>query len=454
MMGAASLLAVAPVASAAAATAAAPAPASCAVLTSSVFQANTPSGYSLITTSTVSYLSSGQHGFTSARGVTMKASTQQKSGTVPIIRMYRANTRSYRWVAYGSSNARAASLAGFRVQRREFYALPGGGAGCIRVYRYSRGKVDQVVQEGSREAPLRAAGWVRREALFSVARPGNATAPTPKPVPKPTPAPGGSLTVVKGDLVVSRAGQVISRMDVRGSIVVRAANVTIKNSVVRGGTNAGGRLYRPLVDARAGAANLLIEDTVIAEATPSAWNASGIGGSNFTARRVKITGQVDSINITGSNVTIENSVLGKNVYYPNHWQSQQSGGTHNDSVQVLRGDNISIRGNVMTGSNSLGVMAAPEWGTVRNLLVENNFIDNGECSSKFTSKGGNANSMTIRNNVFGGHQRSWKCYIVTAGGVNAKVSGNVLSDGSTPAAPSGIAGARSRTPVGVTPGQL
>ncbi|WP_353650287.1 hypothetical protein ABLG96_04950 [Nakamurella sp. A5-74] len=441
VLGAASLLAAVPAAGAAAAVSA-----GCTVLTSNIYQANTPTGSSLITASSSEYLSSAQKGFTSARGVTMKASTQQKSGTVPIIRMYNGRTQSFRWAAYGSSNARAATLAGFRFQRREFYALPAGGTGCIRVYRYSRGKVSQLVQQGSREAPLQAAGWVRREALFSVARPGTATAPTPVPVV--------TLTVVRGDLVVSTPGQVVSRMDVRGSIVVRAANVTIKNSVVRGGTNAAARLYRPLVDARAGAANLLIEDTVIAEATPSEWNASGIGGSNFTARRVNISGQVDSINITGSNVNIESSVLGKNVYYANHWQSQQSGGTHNDSVQVLRGDNITIRSNVMTGSNSLGVMAAPEWGSVRNLLVENNFIDNGECSSKFTSKGGNANSMTVRNNVFGGHQRSWKCYIVTAGGVNAAVSGNVLSNGSTPAAPSGIAGSRSSTPVGVTLGQL
>ena len=259
--------------------------------------------------------------------------------------------------------------------------------------------------------------------------------------------------MIEGDLVADVPGQVIDGVEVHGSIIVRAPNVTIRNSTVTGGTNAAARHYWPLVDARAGYPNLLIEDTVIAETTPSEWNASGIGGSNFTARRVKIVGQIDSINITGSNVTVEDSVLRKNVHYDNHWQSQKSGGTHNDSVQVLRGDNITLRGNVMTDSQSLGIVAAPEWGTVNNLLVENNFIDNGECSSKFSDKGGNANSMIIRNNVFGGHQRSWKCYLVTAGAVNATISGNVLSNGLTPGTPSDISAVRSRTPVAVTPGQ-
>lgn len=444
VLGAAVLAAVVPATSASAAG-----PAGCSGLTARVYQADKLSGASLVTTNAHDYSSAiDRLEYSAARGVTMLASTKKKTGSVAILRMFNAHTQSFRWVVEGGLNQRAAGLSGFRVQQREFYALPAGGAGCIRVYRYSRGTVDQLVQAGAREPGLRATGWTRREGLFWVAPTRNSSRPVPKS------APGSRLTVIRGDLIASRSGQVINGVDVRGSIIVRAANVTIRNSVVRGGTNAAARRYWPLVDARAGAAHLLIQDTVIAESTPSAWNASGIGGSNFTARRVKILGQVDSVNITGSNVTVEDSVLGRNVYYPNHWQSQKSGGTHNDNVQVLRGDNVTIRGNIMTDSHGLGVIAAPEWGSVRNLLVENNFIDNGECSSKFTTKGGNASSMTIRNNVFGGHQRSWKCYIVTAGGVAAKVSGNVMSNGSRPTSFARISATRSRTSVAVTPGQL
>lgn len=256
--------------------------------------------------------------------------------------------------------------------------------------------------------------------------------------------------VWQGDLVADVPGQVIDNLDVRGIVIVRAPDVTIKNSIIRGGTNELNRRYAPLVDARAGYANLRIVDTVISEATPSEWNASGIGGSNFTALRVRITGQVDSVNITGSNVTVQDSYLGKNVYYPNHWQSQPSGGTHNDNVQVLRGDNITIRHNILVDSNSLGVIAAPEWGTVRNLLVEDNYIDNGECSSKFSDKGGYEQSMTLRNNVFGGHQRSWKCQIVVAGDAFVlNMSGNVLSNGTVPATVDDIAKAAGTTPANV-----
>ena len=46
---------------------------------------------------------------------------------------------------------------------------------------------------------------------------------------------GTALTVHQGDITVTQAGTVIDRLDVHGSIIVKANNVTIKRSFIRGG---------------------------------------------------------------------------------------------------------------------------------------------------------------------------------------------------------------------------
>ena len=41
----------------------------------------------------------------------------------------------------------------------------------------------------------------------------------------------------------------------------------------------------------------------------------GVKGSDFTLQRVYITGNVDSVKIQGSNVTIQSSLLENTTYY-------------------------------------------------------------------------------------------------------------------------------------------
>ena len=101
-------------------------------------------------------------------------------------------------------------------------------------------------------------------------------------------------------------------------------------------------------------------------------------GYNFTLRRVHVTGAVDNVQIYGPNVTIEGSTLENTVYYASHY-SQNGGPTHNDNIQILKGDNIRIIGNTIRGSQNFAVLGAPEQGTMRNLLVQGNTTDDGHC---------------------------------------------------------------------------
>ena len=62
----------------------------------------------------------------------------------------------------------------------------------------------------------------------------------------------------------------------------------------------------------------------------------GIKGNNFTARRVHVVGNVDSIKIHGDNVKVENSLLENTVHYASD-PYQGGWATHNDNIQILSG---------------------------------------------------------------------------------------------------------------------
>ena len=122
-------------------------------------------------------------------------------------------------------------------------------------------------------------------------------------------------------------------------------------------------------------------------------------------------------------MTIEGSTLENTVYYASHY-SQNGGPTHNDNIQILKGDNIRIIGNTIRGSQNFAVLGAPEQGTMRNLLVQGNNTDDGHCTMKFATKGGFAQSVTVRDNRVGAHQAVRGCGIVVVHGVNLTESGN------------------------------
>jgi len=179
------------------------------------------------------------------------------------------------------------------------------------------------------------------------------TPPTPTAPVKPnatnTGVPAGTtLKDVYGDIVVTEAGTVLDRLDVHGFVIVRAPNVTITRSIIRGGKATGntGLLTNY------GSDNLVIEDSEFRAAHPSVW-IDGIKGWDFTARRVHVVGNVDSIKIHGPNVTIEDSLLEDTTYYASD-PNQGGGATHNDNIQILSGSNIAITGNTIRGSQNIG----------------------------------------------------------------------------------------------------
>ncbi len=234
---------------------------------------------------------------------------------------------------------------------------------------------------------------------------------------------GTQLTRHNGDLIITTPGQVIDSMDIHGFVIVKAPNVVIRNSIVRG--SGPGDFNTGLVtcyDSRC--TNLLIEDSTLVPEHPSVW-ISGVFGHDFTARRLDVYNVVDGFNVHNVsngggplNVAIQGSSVHDLSYFssdPNHG----GGSTHNDCIQIQGGSGIVIEGNNLVAlmsrsagnqnypsrSQGSGIMVSPSVGPVTGANVSANWIDGGEASVRVSR--GSYSSMSfglLTNNRFGHNQ--------------------------------------------------
>lgn len=266
------------------------------------------------------------------------------------------------------------------------------------------------------------------EAAVPAAEPAPAPAPAPAaaPAPEPAPAPttlstgkpgptntgvpeGVSLRVHDGDLTITDAGTVIDGLDIRGTVSVRADNVTIRNSIVRGKPLSG---PTGMISNTRGHTGLKIVDTEIAPTlrTP---HAMGILGGNFTATRVDIHNVIDGLHINDNNVTLEYSWLHDNVHYtddPNHGGDD----SHDDSIQIQAGNNIRIIGSNISGAYNSGIQLTQDAGRVSDVAIARNFLNGGGCTVNLSEKGvGPFQGISITDNEFGRNTRHDDCAIIS-----------------------------------------
>lgn len=226
------------------------------------------------------------------------------------------------------------------------------------------------------------------------------------------------------DLIITQEGRVLENLDIYGDIKVRARNVVIRNCRLRGGKHIPGA-NTGIVDANSGSCyNLLVEDCTIIPDRPSYYR-DGIVGHEYTARRNRIKHTNDGLGIFNkpggpvyANVTAEGNYISDLTYWS--YDPAHSDGTHNDGIQVQGGENIRIVGNTVVGSIVTGSGSAPSpRGThggctimlqqnvakLRNVLVEKNWVDDGQTSiniavgSKYPDI-----VVTVQNNFLGRNQ--------------------------------------------------
>lgn len=198
-------------------------------------------------------------------------------------------------------------------------------------------------------------GWsnTAKATIAAAPTPPTPTEPTVPTTPTPTPNPSTSscplpkypspscagvrttaaLQTVNGDMVVTTPGQVIENKLVTGNIDIRAQNVVIRNTEIRGAVmNDNVSTQYPFT----------IEDSTVGPPTGcSSYGNGAIGISQYTARRVHIRNLPDGFRVAGGNITIEDSYVNVCSSNPND---------HSDGIQAYGaagGKNIVIRHNTI-----------------------------------------------------------------------------------------------------------
>ncbi|MDM7830681.1 PKD domain-containing protein, partial [Cellulomonas edaphi] len=255
--------------------------------------------------------------------------------------------------------------------------------------------------------------------------------------PRPTPPgmPGADSTGVpqgtaiakvhEGNLVIDKAGTVIDGWDIRGYVSIKAKDVVIRNSYIRGPLVPE---KNDLVRVQNNAYSVTIEDSTLAAQTKSP-DVDGVKGWNFTLRRVDISNVIDPVHIHGSNVLIEDSWLHDNAHYYNdpNWNG---GPSHSDSIQIQGGDNIVIRNSTITGSKNAAIMVTQGTGPVSNLSVTGNYLDDGACTLNISeAASGSPTGVTVASNTFGRGQQYANCAVRIPSAYSLDLRGNVYEDG-------------------------
>ncbi len=238
---------------------------------------------------------------------------------------------------------------------------------------------------------------------------------------------GTALTVHHGDLTVTAPGAVIDRMDIRGLVRIKAPGVVIKRSIVRGKPLTGSM---GLITNDLGAYSFTLEDSELIASQASPW-VNGIIGHNFTVRRTEIANVIDSVHITGSNVTVEDSWLHGNLFYASD-PNQKGGPSHADSIQIQAGTNLKFLRNRIDGAYSSAIQTTQDRGVVTGVLVEGNRIGGGGCSINIAwgSKYAPITGFTVKDNTFGTDTRHNRCAIIGPSPTAAVLSANTFADGS------------------------
>ena len=248
---------------------------------------------------------------------------------------------------------------------------------------------------------------------------------TGKPIASTTGVPAGTkLTVYNGDLVITTAGATYSGLDIRGFVTVKAPNVTIKNSIVRGGVATSD--IGLINDISSAGTNLHVTDSELVPQYPSV-KIDGMKGSNYTATRLNIHGTVDGAKVIGDNDTIQDSYIHDLVLYS--YDPDQNGPTHNDGVQVLGGRHTRILNNnfVIATNEKTAMEIGQSDGSVSDLQFNGNSVDGAICAVNVTNAPlASMSGITVNDNVFGPNTNP-ACTIIFKPAVSYTAIGNMMT---------------------------
>jgi hypothetical protein len=256
-----------------------------------------------------------------------------------------------------------------------------------------------------------------------------------RPGPGNTGIPAGTnLTVVRGNQTYSKKGQVISGLDIHGIVTITGANITFKNSIVRGPDSSPSCLTTGVIKAQG--TNTTVQDV---EVSPTAATAcmDGVWTASATLVRLNIHGTVDGVKADG-NTRIQDSYIHDLRTFA-HDPNQGGGATHNDAVQSFgAGSNIYLVHNylnVSSHNNATYQLSQDRGIAARNIHIESNWLSGGGCTLNLSSSGGAAitaaSGLYVVNNRFSqGTSGFDNCPILLSLNVALAVNSGNVWDGS------------------------
>ena len=176
--------------------------------------------------------------------------------------------------------------------------------------------------------------------------------------------PGTPLRNV-GEMTITKAGTVVEGVRAL-CIVVHASNVTVRRSLVRGGSCGSDRQ----VEVADNVHGVLFEDVEIDGAQVHARGA-GLGGSGFTCRRCDIHGMARGVQPT-NNVVIEDSYI--HDLYGTATSENAAYQANGSSHLVIRGSNLEMN-DVPTGGMALALIG--DFDVLNDILVQGNLFNGG-----------------------------------------------------------------------------
>ena len=139
---------------------------------------------------------------------------------------------------------------------------------------------------------------------------------------------GLALPVISGNVVIDVDEETVDGLEIRGNLIVRAADVTVTNSRILG--------TGPHVVHCDGCQRLTITDSELIGVADGAVNCIAFG--DYTVRRSLLAGCQDGAKANGGDATITDSWIG---------DLRRVGSSHNDGVQATRGSRITLTGNTI-----------------------------------------------------------------------------------------------------------
>lgn len=188
--------------------------------------------------------------------------------------------------------------------------------------------------------------------------------PTPTPVPtgEPTAATTGAkgtLTAYTGPMTISVAGTVIDSKTITGMLLVRAANVTVKNCRINGNDYWG-------IDAE-GSSGLTVTDCTFAGANSG--NSAILSGTNCKLiARCDIRGWENGITLQDGSAQVIGNYIHDLLAGPDG---------HYDGISVQGGQKgVLIKGNTVYSYDTSCVFIKADFGPIDDVTVDGNWLLN------------------------------------------------------------------------------